>query len=417
MTPITHQTTPYDLDRVRADFPILAQEHHPGVPLVYLDNAATTQKPNAVIDAITDYYRSYNANVHRGVHLLSEKATEAYEGARLKVRKFINAGSRREIIFTGGTTVSMNVIANAWGRANLKRGDVVILTEMEHHANLVPWQMIAADTGAIIRYVPVLPDGSLDMDAYREILRAGNVKIVGVAHVSNVLGTVNPIAEMARLAHEHGALIAVDGAQSVPHMPVDVRALDCDFFAFSGHKMVAPTGIGVLYGKREVLDAMPPFIGGGSMISKVTLQGSEWNDLPYKFEAGTPPIAEAIGLGAAIDYLSALGMENIHTHTQNLTQIALNKLASVPQVHVQGCAANRAAVIAFTYDGIHPHDLSQALDTEGIAVRAGMHCTHPLHACLNVPATTRASFYLYNTEDEIDRLIDALLKVRTVFHL
>ncbi len=412
----TITTAPYDVDSIRADFPILLQEHHEGVPLVYLDNAATTQKPNVVIDAITHYYRTYNANVHRGVHLLSERATAAYEDARQKVRKFINAASRREIIFTAGTTASINLVAGSWGRANLKAGDVVVVTEMEHHANIVPWQLVAAETGAIVRYVPVTPDGTLDLDAFAAMLKAGRVKIVGVAHVSNVLGTVNPVEEMIKLAHEYGALVVVDGAQSVPHMAVDVRALDVDFFAFSGHKMVAPTGIGVLYAKRDLLDAMPPWISGGSMISKVTLEGSEWNELPYKFEAGTPPISEAIGLGTAVDYLNMLGMDKIHQHTQALTVYALEKLRTVDGLKIHGAAESRAGVIALTLENVHAHDLASMLDAEGIAVRAGMHCTHPLHTCLNIPATTRASFYLYNTFDEADQLAAALRKAHALFH-
>ncbi len=415
MNQSTVVTTPYDVESIRADFPILLQEHHEGVPLVYLDNAATTQKPNTVIDSITEYYRSYNSNVHRGVHLLSERATAAFEDARLKVRKFINAASRREIIFTAGTTASINLVAGAWGRSNLKSGDVIVVTEMEHHANIVPWQLVAAEMGAIVRYVPVTPEGTLDLDAYTAILKEGRVKIVGVSHVSNVLGTVNPIAEMVKLAHEYGALFLVDGAQSVPHMAVDVRALDCDFFAFSGHKMIAPTGIGVLYAKRDLLDAMPPWMSGGSMISKVTLQGSEWNELPYKFEAGTPPISEAIGLGVAVDYLNALGMDKIHHHTQALTVYALEKLRAVDGVKIYGAAESRAGVIALTLDNVHAHDVASMLDAEGIAVRAGMHCTHPLHTCLNIPATTRASFYLYNTFEEADRLAAALQKAHALF--
>lgn len=410
MTDHTTVALPYDVEAVRADFPILQQEHHPGVPLVYLDNAASSQKPLSVINAIDNYYRNYNANVHRGIHKLSEQATEAYEGARVKIRKFINAASKREIIYVRGTTEGINLVASTWGRANLNAGDVVISTQMEHHSNIVPWQILAAEKGFKVRYVPVLPDGSLDMDAYAAMLREGRVKLVTAMHVSNVLGTVNPIAEMARMAHEAGALILADGAQAVPHMPVDVQALDVDFYTFSGHKMLGPTGSGALYGKRDLLEAMPPWLGGGDMISRVSLDGSTWNDLPYKFEAGTPSIAEAIGLGAAIDYLSALGIEKIHTHEQIMTAYALERLSEVPGLTLYGLTdpAKKGAVASFTMQGIHAHDLAQLLDEQGIAVRAGHHCAQPLHECMNLQATARASFYLYNTPAEVDRLVDAL---------
>jgi cysteine desulfurase/selenocysteine lyase len=408
----------YDVQAIRADFPILAQEHHPGVPLIYLDNAASSQKPLKVIEALDDYYRRYNANVHRGVHKLSEQATAAYEEARIKIRHFINAASKREIIFTRGTTESINLVAQTWGRANLKPGDVVLSTAMEHHSNIVPWQILAAEKGFTVRYVPVLPDGTLDMDAYARLLRDEPVRLVTVMHVSNVLGTINPVADMARQAHEAGALILVDGAQSTPHMPVDVQAIDADFFAFSGHKMLGPTGIGVLYGKRDLLEAMPPWMGGGDMIARVTLDGSTWNDLPYKFEAGTPIIAGAIGLGYAVDYLRELGMERIHTHEQILTAYALERLAEVPEVTVYGPDASRkGAVAAFRFGDIHPHDIAQLLDAEGIAVRAGHHCAMPLHDCLGAGATARASFYLYNTHAEVDALIEALYKAKKTFTL
>lgn len=403
---------------VRADFPILQQEHHAGVPLVYLDNAATSQKPRQVIDALDDYYRRYNANVHRGVHKLSEEATAAYEQARIKIRKFINASSKREIIFTRGTTEGINLVAQTWGRANLTPGGVVVSTQMEHHSNIVPWQMLAAEKGFTIKYVPVLPDGTLDQEAFAAFLREGNVKLVTVMQVSNVLGTVNPVAEMAQQAHAAGALILVDGAQSVPHMPVDVQALDVDFFVFSGHKMLGPTGSGVLYGKRDLLEAMPPWMGGGDMISTVRLEGSTWNDLPYKFEAGTPSIAEAIGLGVAVDYLNAIGMENVQAHEQEMTAYALERLAEVPGITVFGPEAEKkGAVAAFTVDGIHAHDVAQLLDAEGVAVRAGHHCAMPLHEHFGVPATARASFYLYNMQSEVDALIEALYKARKAFKL
>jgi cysteine desulfurase/selenocysteine lyase len=418
MTELTTSALPYDVQAIRADFPILAQEHHPGVPLVYLDNAASSQKPNLVIDAIDDYYRRYNANVHRGVHKLSEQATAAYEEARIKVRKFINAGSKREVIFTRGTTESINLVVHTWGRANLGPGDVVVSTEMEHHANIVPWQILAAEKGFRIRYVPLLPDSTLDLDALKRILHEDPVKLVTVMHVSNVLGTINPVAEITRLAHEAGALILVDGAQSVPHMPVDVQALDVDFFAFSGHKMVGPTGIGILYGKRALLEAMPPWMGGGDMIARVRLEGTTWNDVPYKFEAGTPSIAEGIGLGYAVDYLTGIGMAQIEAHEHAMVAYALDRLAEVPGLTLYGPdASQRAGVATFTMDGIHPHDLAQLLDNRGVAVRAGHHCAQPLHDRLSLSASTRASFYLYNTPAEVDALIEALYKAKAAFAL
>jgi len=409
---------PYNIESIRADFPILHQEHHAGVPLIYLDNAASSQKPSQVIDAIDDYYRRYNANVHRGIHKLSEAATLAYEEARIKVKKFINAANKREVIYVRGTTEGINLVAQTWGRANLKTGDTVVLTQMEHHSNIVPWQMLAAEKGFTIRYVPVLPDGTLDMDVYAALLRENSVKLVGVMYVSNVLGTVNPVAHMAKLAHEAGALIMVDAAQAVPHMPVDVQALDVDFLTFSGHKMVGPTGSGILYGKRDLLEAMPPWMGGGDMISRVTLEGSTWNDLPYKFEAGTPSVAEGIGLGAAVDYLNRIGMENIRAHEEIITAYALDRLSEVPGLTLYGPdAGKKGAVAAFSLNGIHAHDIAQMLDMDGIAVRAGHHCAMPLHDCLNIPATARASFYLYNTFAEVDALIEALYKAKKKFML
>lgn len=407
---------PYDVESVRADFPILQQEHHPGVSLVYLDNAATSQKPVQVIDALDDYYRRYNANVHRGIHRLSEEATAAYEGARIKLRRFINAGNKREIIFTRGTTEGINLVAQTWGRANLKPGDVVVSTQMEHHSNIVPWQLLAMEKGITVRYVPVLPDGTLDLEAYANLLRDKPVKLVTVVHVSNVLGTVNPIAEMARQAHEAGALILVDAAQSAPHMPVDVRALDVDFLTFSGHKMLGPTGSGVLYGKRDLLEAMPPWMGGGDMISRVSLEGSTWNDLPYKFEAGTPSIAEMIGLGYAVDYLTALGMERVQAHEHALTAYALDRLAEVSGITLYGPdASKKGGVATFTMQGIHAHDVAQMLDAEGVAVRAGHHCAQPLHDRFGISASARASFYLYNRPAEVDTLIEALYKAKKTF--
>lgn len=411
-------TLPYSVDAVRADFPILHQMHHDDVPLIYLDNAASSQKPTAVIEAINAYYRQSNANVHRGIHKLSDAATEAYEGARLKVRKFINAGSKREVIFTRGTTESINLVAQTWGRANLKPGDIIISTVMEHHANIVPWQILAAEKEFTIRYVPVLPDGTLDLDTLYRWLETEPVKLVTVAHVSNVLGTINPIEEITRHAHNVGAKVLIDGAQSVPHLPVDVQAIDADFFAFSGHKMVGPTGAGVLYGKRNVLEVMPPWMGGGDMIARVTLEGSTWNDLPYKFEAGTPAIAPVVGLGCAVDYLMNIGLDKIHAYEQIITQYALERLAEVPGLTVYGPkASQKGAVAAFTFQDVHPHDLAQVLDTYGIAIRAGHHCAMPLHTHFGLNATARASFYLYNTFAEVDALIDALYESRRTLTL
>ncbi len=409
-------TAPFDVQAIRADFPILQQEVRPGVPLVYLDSTASSQKPVQVIAAMDRYYRTTHANVHRGIYQLSEAATEAYETARKKVKAFVNAASWREIVFTRNATESINLVAQTWGRANLGPGDVVLISEMEHHSNIVPWQLVAAEKGFTLRAIPVLDNGLLDLDAYARFLNEGAVKLVAITQMSNVLGTINPVADMARQAHEAGALILVDGAQSVPHMPVDVQALGADFLAFSGHKMLGPTGIGVLYGRRALLEAMPPFMGGGDMIRKVRLSGSEWNDLPYKFEAGTPSIAEVVGLGAAVDYLSGVGMDKIQAYDRQIIAYALERLDEVRGVTVYGPDADhKGAVAAFTMNGLHPHDVAQLLDVEGVAVRAGHHCAMPLHERFNLPATARASFYLYNTPAEVDALIEALYKVKQVF--
>lgn len=414
---MTDQTLIYDVEAVRADFPILQQMHHDDVPLIYLDNAASSQKPKQVIDALDDYYSRYNANVHRGVHKLSEEATAAYEGARIKIQKFINAGSKREVIYTSGTTDAINLVAQTWGRVNLGPGDVVVSTVMEHHSNIVPWQILAEEKGFRLKYVPILDDGTLDMATYQTLLREEPVKLVAAVHASNVLGTINPIKEMARLAHEAGAVIVVDAAQSVPHMPVDVQDLDVDFFAFSSHKMAGPTGIGILYGKREHLEAMPPWKGGGDMIATVRLEGSTWNELPYKFEAGTPIIAGAIGLGYAVDYLSALGMDKIIAHEHDVTEYALERLAEVPGISLLGPedAQKKGGVAAFTVEGIHAHDVAQILDSNGIAVRAGHHCAMPLHELCGIAASARASFYLYNTRYEVDALIEGIYKAKRTF--
>jgi cysteine desulfurase/selenocysteine lyase len=413
-----------NVERIRADFPILARQVH-GKPLVYLDNAATSQKPESVIETLDDYYRRYNANIHRGVHTLAEEATAAYEGARRKVGRFINAYSPREVVFVRNTTEAINLVALTWGRNNLSEGDVIILSVMEHHSNLVPWQLLAQATGARLEFIGLDPQGRLILDDLDRLLdRFGpRVKLVTVGGMSNVLGTINPVAEVTARAHQAGALSLVDGAQSVPHLPVDVQAIGADFLAFSGHKMLGPTGIGVLWARKEILNAMPPFMGGGDMIKSVHLRESEWNDIPYKFEAGTPNIAHAIGLGAAVDYLNELGMENVHAHERALVAYALDRLASLPNLVIYGPpAAERGGVITFNLmrDGellIHPHDLASILDREGIATRAGHHCAQPLMEHYGVPATARASFYVYNTEEEVDKLVEALLKAQRVFGL
>jgi cysteine desulfurase/selenocysteine lyase len=404
----------FDVHAVRQDFPILRQEVH-GRPLVYLDNAATSQKPHVVIEALDEYYRHYNANIHRGIHALSERATEAYEEARQKVTRFINARSAKEVIWTRNTTEAINLVASTWGRANLKAGDEILLTEMEHHSNLIPWQLLSAETGAELRFVPVMDDGLLDLDNLDDLLTE-RTRLVSIVHMSNVLGTINPVAEIGRRAHLVGARILVDGAQSVPHLPVDVQALDCDFLAFSGHKMCGPTGIGVLYGKRELLEEMPPFLGGGDMIREVHLRRSTWNELPWKFEAGTPAIAQAIGLGFAVDYLSELNMAGIHQHEQDLVTYALDTLSEVDNLTLYGPAAERrGGVVTFNIAGIHPHDIATILDSEGVAVRAGHHCAQPLMQRYSVPAMTRASFYIYNTPQEVDVLLRGLEKAKSIF--
>ena len=404
-----------DVEKIWKDFPVLNQEVHPGKQLVYLDSAATSQKPAVVIDAMNRFYHQYNANIHRGIHALAETATAQYEGAREKVARFINAGSSREIIYTRNTTESINLVAFSWGRKNLEQGDVVILTEMEHHSNLVPWQILVQEIGIQLEFIPVTEDGLLDLDVYRQLLNL-QPKIVSFTHMSNVLGTINPAKEIIRLAHDAGALVLVDGAQSVPHFPVDVRDLDADFYAFSGHKMCGPTGIGILYGKEALLERMPPFLGGGDMIKRVQLRTFVPNDLPHKFEAGTPSIAEAIGLGAAVDYLSEIGMDAVEAYEHELTAYALERLEEVPGVWIFGPeASKKGGVASFTFVGVHPHDVAQVVDADGIAVRAGHHCAMPLHEKFGIPATARASFYLYNTKQDIDRLIEGLYKVKEIF--
>lgn len=400
-----------DVETIRQDFPILHQQIN-GKPFVYLDSTASSQKPLAVIEAMNIYYREYHANVHRGIYYISEKASAAYEGARKKIGRFINARSWREVIFTRNATESINLVAYSWGQANVKAGDIIITTEMEHHANLVPWQQLAARTGATVKYIPVNQQGYLDMEAF-EVMLTPAVKLVAVTQMSNVLGTIPPLPEIIAKAHQIGALVLVDGAQSVPHMPVDVQTLDSDFLVFSGHKMLGPTGIGILWARKEILAEMPPFMTGGDMIKKVTVEGSEWNELPWKFEAGTPSIAEAIGLGYAVDYLNQIGMAEVRQHELELVSYALERLNQVEGIRIYGPQEpeERGGSIAFTLGDIHPHDVAAVLDGEGIAVRAGNHCAMPLHDKLCLPATTRASFYIYNTSAEIDQLASGLDKV------
>ena len=404
-----------DIQRIRKDFPILERRTSDDVLLVYLDSTATSQKPLSVIEAMNDYYRRSNANIHRGVHTLAEEATALYEGAREKIAQFINAPHARQVIYTRNTTESINLVAYTWARANLKAGDLVILTEMEHHSNLVPWHMLQAERGIELDFIPVTESGLLDLDTYKTLLTR-TPKLVSFTHMSNVLGTINPAAEIIRLAHQAGAVTLVDAAQSVPHLKVDVQALDADFLAFSAHKMCGPTGIGALYGRVELLEKMPPFLGGGDMIREVKLRSFRPNSLPHKFEAGTPAIAEAVGFGAAVDYLSSLGMDNIAAHEHDVTEYALERLEEIPGVKLFGPDADhKGGVASFTLDGVHPHDVAQILDKDGIAVRAGHHCAQPLHEKFGIPATSRASFYLYNTKEEVDLLVNGIYKVKELF--
>lgn len=406
----------YDIEQIRKDFTILDRQVR-GKTLVYLDNAATTQKPRQVIDALVHYYEHYNANIHRGLHTLAEEATLAYETARQKTGRFINAEHPgEEIIFTRNTTESINLVANAWGRKFLKPGDEIVFTAMEHHSNLIPWQMIAQATGATLRYIEIDDDGKLTWDDVLAKIGA-RTKIVAITQMSNVLGTINPVKEIAAIAHRFGAVVLVDGAQSVPHMPVDVRDLDCDFLAFSSHKMLGPTGVGVLYGKRDVLNAMDPYMGGGEMIMRVTYESSTYAALPNKFEAGTPNIADVIAFGAALDYLEGIGMDAVRAHEMAITQHAIDTLRAVEGVTVYGPkdAREKGGAVAFNYGEVHPHDLSQVLDQQGIAIRAGHHCAQPLMRRLGCVATARASFYIYNREDEVDALVDGLGAADRIF--
>ena len=403
----------FDVARVRAEFPALAQMVH-GKPLAYLDNAATTQKPRQVIEAVKRYYERDNANVHRGVHLLSERATSAYEQARDKVRQFINAADSREIVFVRGATEGINLVAQAWGRTNLHPGDEVLISTMEHHSNIVPWQMVCQATGAVLRVIPMDDRGELLMDDYSRLL-SERTRLVAVVHVSNALGTVNPVREIVSRAHERGVPVLVDGAQAVSHMKVDVRDLGCDFYVLSGHKMFSPTGIGALYGRAGLLDEMPPYQGGGDMIRSVSFEATTYNSLPYKFEAGTPNIGGAIGLGAAIDYLAAIGLASAAAYEATLLAYATERLSAIPGLRIIGTARRKAGVLSFVVDGVHPHDIGTILDAEGVAIRAGHHCCQPLMQRLGLEATARASLAFYNTTDDIDALVAALARVRKVF--
>jgi cysteine desulfurase/selenocysteine lyase len=408
-------TTILDPAALRGDFPILATRLHNDVPLVYLDNAATSQAPRQVIESLVSTYERHYANVHRGIHWLSEQSTDLYEEAREKIRAFINAPSAEQVIFTHGTTESINLVARSWGDANVQPGDEILLTEMEHHSNLVPWQQLAERRGAVLKHVPITAEGLLDL-AQLDMLLTQRTRLMAVTAISNVLGTINPLKAVIARAHAAGAVVLVDAAQSAPHFPTDVQALDADFLAFSGHKMLGPSGVGVLYGRRELLEAMPPFLGGGSMIRRVRLDGFEPADLPARFEAGTPPIVPAIGLGAAVDYLNEVGLAAIHEHEQRLTSHAHQVLAQVGGIRLIGPAPeHKAGIVSFTVEGVHAHDVAHLLDRSGIAIRAGHHCCMPLHKRLGVIASNRASFYLYNTLEEIDRLGEALASVKARF--
>jgi cysteine desulfurase/selenocysteine lyase len=413
MTKAAEPTTAFDVQRVREEFPILRELVH-GRPLVYLDSANTSQKPEAVLDALDRYYRHENANIHRATHLLSERATRAYEGARADLQRFVNAASTREIVLTRGCTDGINLVAQSWGRTHLRPGDEVLVSWMEHHSNIVPWQLICGQTGATLRAVPITDRGELDLDAFDRML-TDRTRMVALIHVSNALGTVNPIAELVAKAKAAGAATLVDGAQAVPHMPVDVQAIGCDFYAFSGHKMYGPTGTGVLYGREALLDAMPPYQGGGDMIASVTFEKTEYNALPYKFEAGTPNIAGVAGFGAAARWLAAFDRDAVQAHEEALLAYAEEGLAKVKGVRMLSRAARRSSVLSFVLDGVHPHDVGTILDTEGIAVRTGQHCAQPIMDRYGVPATVRASIGIYNTRADIDAFVSGLQKVREVF--
>lgn len=412
---MVEKLTTINAARIREDFPVL-KRYVNDKPLVYFDNAATSQKPKVVIDAIVRYYREYNANIHRGIHKLAEEATLAHEEAREKIAKFVNAKRTEEIIFTRNATESINLVAYSWGRANIRSGDKIVLTIMEHHSNIVPWQLLAQEKDAKIEFVKIDGNGELREDEVQELIDE-KTKLVCVTHASNVLGTINPVKDIGRVAHRYGAMFLIDAAQSVPHMTVDVRDIDCDFAAFSGHKMLGPTGIGVLYGKCELLESMPPFLGGGEMIREVHTTGASWKDLPYKYEAGTPNISGAIGLGAAVDYLRGIGMRNVHDYEKEITSYALEQMKQVEGLAIYGPmdVERRVGVVSFNLGDIHPHDLASILDEEGVAIRSGHHCAQPLMEFLELPATSRASFYIYNTKEEVDVFINALEKARKLF--
>jgi cysteine desulfurase/selenocysteine lyase len=413
MTKLAEATAAFDVAKLRADFPILAERVH-GKPLVYLDNANTTQKPQQVLDALDHYYRHDNANIHRATHLLSERATAAYEGTRATVASFINAPDKREVVFTKGCTEGINLVAQTWGRSTLKAGDEVLVTWMEHHSNIVPWQLVCAATGATLKVCPITDRGELDLEAFDRLLTP-RTKIVAIIHVSNALGTINPVAELTRKAKAAGAVVLVDGAQAVPHLAVDVQAIGCDFYTFSGHKIYGPTGTGILYGKAARLEAMPPYQGGGDMISSVTFEKTDYNALPYKFEAGTPNIAGMVGLGAAIRYVEGIDRDAARTHEDALLAYMTAQVTAVPGTRLLGEAREKSSVLSFVIDGVHPHDVGTILDTEGIAVRTGQHCAQPIMDRYGVPATVRASIGLYNTRDDVDAFIRGLHKVREVF--
>ncbi len=406
-------TTTLDINKVRADFPILKQSIN-GHPLVYLDNGATSQKPQSVIDAIVNYYTTTNSNVHRGVHTMSQQATDSYEGARSKVREFINAGDDKEIIFTRNTTEGINLVAHSYGRQHVGPGDDIIVSNMEHHSNIVPWQMLCEEKGANLLVVPIDDTGELVMDEYEKML-SPRTKLVSITHVSNALGTILPAKQIVEMAHAHGAPVLLDGAQAVPHLPVDMKDLDCEFYVFSGHKLFGPTGIGILYGKAEYLEAMPPFLGGGEMIKSVTFEKTIYNDLPYKFEGGTPDIAGAIGLGAAIDYVNNLGFDQITAHEEELLRYGTEALSSIEGLRIIGTAENKAGILSFVMDKAHPHDIGTILDEQGIAVRTGHHCAQPVMARFQIPATARASMAFYNTKEDIDALVKGIDRVLEVF--
>ncbi|MFZ2289499.1 MAG: cysteine desulfurase [Halopseudomonas yangmingensis] len=411
MSELPATVAPFNAERVRADFPILQQQVN-GQPLVYLDNAATTQKPEAVIQAICDYYRQDNSNVHRGAHTLADRATQAFEAARIKLQGFLNAAESRELIWTRGTTEAINLVAASWGRSQLQAGDRILVSAMEHHSNIVPWQMVAAERGASVEPIPVDASGTLDLSALKAMLEAGRVRMVACGHVSNALGSINPVEQIIALAHAAGAFCLIDGAQAVGHFPVDVQALDCDFYAFSAHKLFGPTGVGVLYGKAALLEAMPPYQGGGEMIETVSFAGTRYNQLPYKFEAGTPDIAGVIGFGAAIDYLNGLDRAGAAAHEQALLAYAEERARQVPGLRLVGTAAHKTSVMSFLLEGAHPADVGMLLDQQGVAVRTGNHCAQPIMDQYGIPGTVRASFSFYNTRDDVDRLFAALDKVR-----